>query len=114
MKVRRTCTGGADEIGGESMPPAYLELCQLDPEHRLLQPASGDAGVADGRLEPALGELLADPMMALLWASDGLDPAAARAAVRSLQRLVRDRSRRERRARPDRPEAGTVGHDLAA
>ncbi|HEX6014278.1 MAG TPA: hypothetical protein VFY87_21285 [Geminicoccaceae bacterium] len=49
----------------------------------------GAAGV-----EPALDELLDDPIMALLWRGDRLDPARARAAVQALRVLVRHRERR--------------------
>ena len=91
------------------MPPAHLELRCVN------HPAPEATWVVDGRREPSLAELLADPIMALLWASDGLDPAAGRATVRALQALVRDRSRRERQAaRRGRREAGTPDEDLAA
>ena len=78
------------------MPPARLELRRLGLEHLASCATPEVAWVADGRREPPLAELLEDPIMALLWASDGLDPAAARATVRSLQALVRGRGRRER------------------
>jgi hypothetical protein len=42
--------------------------------------------------EPRLEELLDDPIMALLWRRDRLDPAAARAAVLALRALVRGRA----------------------
>jgi hypothetical protein len=87
------------------MPPAHLELCRVN------HPAPEATWVADGRREPPLAELLDDPMMARLWASDGLNPAAGRATVRALQALVRDRGRRER---PGRRGAGTPDQDLAA
>ena len=45
--------------------------------------------------EPPLGELLDDGIMQLLWRSDRLDPATARAWVDDLQLLVQ---RRESRA----------------
>jgi hypothetical protein len=67
--------------------------------------------VSDGRREPSLAELLEDPMLARLWASDGLDPAAVRVTVRSLQALVR---RRERQAWREQQEAGTAEAELAA
>jgi hypothetical protein len=100
-----THTRGVDKIGEKRMPPAHLELRRVDP------PAPEAAWVAGGRREPSLAELLEDPMMALLWASDDLDPAAGRATVRSLQALVRGRGRH---ARPRRLEAGTVRQVLAA
>ena len=93
------------------MPPARLELRRLGLEHLASCATPEVTWVANGRREPPLAELLEDPIMALLWASDGLDPAAARATVRSLQALVRGRGRH---ARPRRLEAGTVRQVLAA
>jgi hypothetical protein len=96
------------------MPPARLKLRRLGLEHLASCATPEVTWVANGRQEPPLVELLEDPMMALLWASDGLDPAAGRATVRALQALVRDRSRRERQAWRGRREAGTPDEDLAA
>jgi hypothetical protein len=93
------------------MSPARLELCHAGLEHPAAHPAPAEAWVSDGRREPSLAELLDDPMLARLWASDGLDPAAARAMVRSLQALVR---RRERQAPQGPRDAGTALADLAA
>lgn len=39
--------------------------------------------------EPTLDEVLDDPMMALLWRADSLEPVKARATVMSLQALVK-------------------------
>jgi hypothetical protein len=100
-----THTQSVDKIGEKRMLPAHLELRCVN------HPAPEAVWVADGRREPPLAELLDDPMMMLLWASDGLDPAAARAMVRSLQALVRNRDRRVRRGRP---EAGTAGQQHLA
>jgi hypothetical protein len=47
-----------------------------------------------GGIEPMLDELLDDPMMALLWRADGLEPATARATVRCLQALIACPNRR--------------------
>lgn len=41
------------------------------------------------RAEPGLDELLQDPIMALLWRRDGIEPDRARMTVRDLQMLVR-------------------------
>jgi hypothetical protein len=41
--------------------------------------------------EPRLDELLDDPIMTLLWRSDGLEPASARAMLESLRTLVQRR-----------------------
>lgn len=41
------------------------------------------------RREPRLDELLDDPIMALLWHGDRLEPRAARAAVLGLREVVR-------------------------
>jgi hypothetical protein len=46
------------------------------------------------RGEPRLDDLLDDPMMHLLWRSDGLEPHTARATIRALQALVRWRQAR--------------------
>ena len=43
--------------------------------------------------EPRLDDLLDDPIMALLWRSDRLEPAVARAEVEALRALVRARTR---------------------
>jgi hypothetical protein len=96
------------------MSPARLELCHVGLEHPAAHPAPEEAWVSDGRREPSLAELLEDPMLALLWASDGLDPAAARAMMGSLQAQVRDRCRRERQAPQGPRDAGTAKADLAA
>ncbi|MEK0082397.1 hypothetical protein [Benzoatithermus flavus] len=42
--------------------------------------------------EPCLDELLDDPIMTLLWRSDGLEPASARAMLEDLRMLVRNRA----------------------
>ena len=93
--------------------PARLELCRVDPDDLGGETAAPEAGswALWGRREPPLAELLEDPLMALLWRSDGLDPAAARATVRALQVRVRNR---DRRVRHERPEASTEGCDRAA
>lgn len=41
--------------------------------------------------EPGLDELLDDPIMALLWQGDRLDPGTARATVMALRELLRRR-----------------------
>lgn len=46
-----------------------------------------------GRREPRLDELLDDPIMALLWRGDRLDPHAARATVLGLREMLRRRAR---------------------
>lgn len=47
-----------------------------------------------GSGEPRLDELLDDPIMTLLWRSDGLEPASARAMLEDLQALVQGRATR--------------------
>lgn len=96
------------------MSPARLELHCGGSDHTVARPTPEEAWVSDGRREPSLAELLDDPMLALLWASDGLDPAAARAMMRSLQAQVRDRCRGEPQAPQGRQDAGTSEADLAA
>ena len=54
---------------------------------RLLQLSPGDGSSCQspeaGR-EPVLNDLLDDPIMQLLWRSEGLEPSQARATVREL------------------------------
>jgi hypothetical protein len=56
------------------------------------QPWSGEAGDAGPR-EPRLDELLDDPIMAMLWRGDRLDPRSARATVLALKEVLRRRHR---------------------
>ena len=53
------------------------------------KPASRWLGV--GHREPRLDELLDDPIMALLWSGDRLEPRSARATVLGLRELLRHR-----------------------
>jgi hypothetical protein len=46
------------------------------------------SGVRAAGYEPSLEDLLNDPIMLLLWRSEGMEPAAARAAVRQLLSMV--------------------------
>ena len=71
---------------------------QQEQEHRSAGlERAGQRTADDGRWdprgngEPCLDDLLDDPIMALLWRCDQLEPAAARATVRALQALVRSR-----------------------
>ena len=59
------------------------------PEKRV---AGDDSWCARKGGEPRLEELLDDPIMALLWRRDRLEPEAARAAVRALRTLIRGRA----------------------
>ncbi len=43
--------------------------------------------------EPPLAELLDDPIMALLWRGDRLEPRSARATVLGLREVLRRRNR---------------------
>ena len=54
--------------------------------------ATDDEGRRPGCREPRLDDLLNDPIMALLWRSDRLEPAEARAEVEALRMLVRART----------------------
>ena len=57
--------------------------------------AEGEDGWHHGnRQEPSLAELLDDPIMALLWRRDGLEPPAARILLKSLQAMLHQRSQR--------------------
>ena len=53
--------------------------------------ASGSAWWARHSAEPRLDELLEDPIMALLWRSDRLEPEKARATVQALGALIQAR-----------------------
>ncbi len=46
-----------------------------------------------GQREPGLDELLDDPIMALLWRGDRLEPRSARATVLGLREVLRRRNR---------------------
>ena len=61
-----------------------LSICQL---------AEDDLSGSVRTVEPALEELLEDPIMRLLWRADGLEPARARATLLGLQDLVKRTSR---------------------
>jgi hypothetical protein len=64
--------------------------------------------------EPALAELLDDPIMALLWRADRLDPEGVRAEVRARQLSLRQLRRAGLPAPPARPQAPSGTRDLAA
>jgi hypothetical protein len=66
---------------------------------------------ADG--EPCLDDLLNDPIMALLWQRDNLEPAVARDTVRALQVLVQGRYRGTMSLASPRP-AGSCSRKIAA
>ena len=71
------------------------------------------AAAGDGRRgswtagEPRLEDVLDDPIVALLWRRDRLEPTSARAAVRDLQALVRGR----RRSLPAAPRPGVTARE---
>jgi hypothetical protein len=52
---------------------------------------SGNTWWARRSAEPRLDELLEDPIMALLWRSDRLEPEQARATLQALGALIRTR-----------------------
>ena len=64
--------------------------------------------------EPALAELLDDPIMALLWRADRLDPDGVRAEVRAWQLSMRQLRRAGPPAPAVRPKAASGARDLAA
>ena len=64
--------------------------------------------------EPALAELLDDPIMALLWRADKLDPRGVRAELRALRLRLRQLSRAGSPAPAARPAAASGERDLAA
>ena len=64
--------------------------------------------------EPALAELLGDPIMALLWRADGLDPRGVRAELRALRLRLRQLSRAGSPAPAARPQATCSTRGLAA
>ena len=64
--------------------------------------------------EPALAELLGDPIMALLWRADRLDPRGVRAELRALRLRLRQLSRAGSPAPAARPQATCSTRGLAA
>jgi hypothetical protein len=74
-------------MGGDRREPA---------PGRRRTPGKGSAGHGRWRErtggEPGLDELLDDPIMALLWRRDRLEPRAARATVLALRALVQNRA----------------------
>ena len=64
--------------------------------------------------EPALAELLDDPIMALLWRADRLDPEGVRAEVRAWQVSMRQLRRAGPQAPAARPLATSGARGLAA
>ena len=55
----------------------------------IVRPGPDTAWLWERGAEPTLDEVLDDPMMALLWRADSLEPVKARATVMSLQALVK-------------------------
>ena len=64
--------------------------------------------------EPALAELLNDPIMALLWRADRLDPRGVRAELRALRLSLRQLRRAGSPAPAARPQATCGTRGLAA
>ena len=68
---------------------------EIAPEGRWIAQglAAGDGGWRTRTAgEPCLDELLDDPVMALLWRRDRIEPKAARATVLALRALVQSRT----------------------
>ena len=55
----------------------------------IVRPSPDTAWLWERNTEPTLDEVLDDPMMALLWRADCLEPVKARATVMGLQALVK-------------------------
>jgi hypothetical protein len=64
--------------------------CVLPPSISRRQCPGGTRWLAAGK-EPALAELLADPLVRLVMRRDGVSPAALRDIVAAAQRGLRDR-----------------------
>jgi hypothetical protein len=72
-----------------SMTNEQHERASAERHILLVEPMIDDHGLSENGGEPSLAELLDDPIMALLWRADGLEPRTARATVMGLQKLVK-------------------------
>ena len=96
------------------MRPGHLERPWTGPAAIGGQATAEGAWRPEAGREPPLAELLDDPIMALLWRADKLDPAAARATVRALQARVPAVTRAESPARGGHLRTVSDPPDLAA
>jgi hypothetical protein len=97
------------------MPPGQLEQRWTGPAIVGGHAAADGVWGHDACGEPPLSELLDDPIMALLWRADDLEPATARATVRALQAKVRKLRQAEPPARArQRGTSASARHDRAA
>jgi hypothetical protein len=96
------------------MPPGHVGRPWTGPA------AVGGQGAAAGTWrhepgrEPMLAELLDDPIMALLWRADRLDPEGVRAELRAWQLSLRQLRRAGPPAPAARPQAASSTGGLAA
>lgn len=88
------------------MPPGHLERPWTGPAAIGGHNAAVGAWCHDLEREPPLAELLADPIMELLWRADDIDADAVRAELRVLQARLR-------RLPPPEPRSNAA-RDLAA
>ena len=96
------------------MPSGHLERSWSGPAVIGGQAAAAGAWHPKAGREPALAELLDDPIMALLWRADRLDPRGVRAELRALWLRLRQLSRAGSPASPARPPATSAARGLAA
>ena len=97
------------------MPSVHLGRSWSGPAVVGGQAAAAGAWHPEAGREPALAELLDDPIMALLWRADRLDPNEVRAELRALRLKLRQLRRAGGSPAPGaRPLATSGARDLAA
>ena len=96
------------------MPSGHLGRPWTGPAAIGRHAAAAGAWRHEAGREPPLAELLDDPIVALLWRADRLDPAEMRAEVRALQLKLRQLRRAGPLAAAACPKAASDPRDLAA
>ena len=96
------------------MPSGHLGRPWIGPAAIGGHAAAAGAWRHEAGREPPLAELLDDPIMALLWRADRLDPDGVRAEVRAWQLSMRQLRRAGPPAPAARPPATSGARGLAA
>ena len=96
------------------MPSGHLGRPWTGPAATGGHAAAAGAWRHEAGREPPLAELLDDPIMALLWRADRLDPAEVRAELCALRLSMRQLRRAGPPAPAVRPKAASGARDLAA